>query len=444
MAGDFARPNQGNDDKLALVPGRWSEPEDRQIINWPLPEVELDVPALDSDFLPGGQWPADRARERMERLNLLYDLYRGDLSHFVKDRGIVALTPNYFARIADGLAALIASPQADDELQQAAYDLIVNMVRYGRGFVVSIDGDLSVFDSRYCQVDADETTLWAVVPFVSPGADDGDYDRAEVHMVTANEFDDDGNLIEAGEAVTWEVAFASSHRKGRVQQFTISEADDPSDPVPGGFGIADHRATMGGHGKNSYENIVPICFEIAKRITTNSRIMDGHLKPLLMLTGNENDLKRMSLNDFEHDKATFDSRDIYGAVRKSALTQDVLVSGQGFDVRNSGYLEWGGALTPAFSQLDALKAELRLEPGVTVSLDREAGDAPSGRAVVEMNSKDEREGQMLTGSARRAIADARGEPVTLAAPRRAMPTPDGGRGAPNDNLPADDAGDGPL
>ena len=429
MASDFARLNE-QADKTIYTPGRWSDPMDRQLIGWPLPEVELDVPATADDFLPGGRWPGDNARDAIQRLNLYWRLYRGDITPFVKDGTIVRLLPNYFARVADGQAAMMVSNSPPPLIQQTAANAVVDMVRYGRAYIVNNDGELHTFDPRFCATDEAGQTLWVISPFVSADSQDGLYDRATVYVIDNGRGDDaEGGLV------SYDIELGSAQRKGDTFQFTIRSMGDETEPVPGGWAYADQHPSIDGWGKSSFDDMIPFCFEIAKRLTTNSRIMDEHLDLTLLLAGNQDDIQRAIINDSAIDSEGWTKRDTQYAMQRAVLTTPVLSAGDGVNVRDTGYLTWDGQLTSSFSQLELLKGELRLLPGVATVLEMEAGDAPSGRAMREMTASDREHGNLIHNELVMALSEALGFDVDWASPFTRPDT--------DADLPADDDGDGP-
>ncbi|MCY4599758.1 MAG: hypothetical protein OXF27_07550 [Acidobacteria bacterium] len=423
MRGDYADPHEAGNGKTIFEPGRNSDPAKRLLRRWPLPPVELDVPGTQADFVTGASWPADRMLPAIDRLNLYEALYRGDLSYFVDDATAVRVLPNYFGLAADGMAALIAAVEMEPDVQRATPNAVVDATRYGRTYLVAIDGVLMAFDPRFCTLDENGETLWVVTPYVSSESRTGYYDRAMIYV------------IDDGAAAAYEVELRSTHQKGRLNIYTFGETGPVMSAGAGGWGYADRPISLGGWGKSGYDDMIPIVTEMAKRLTTNSWIMDQHQFPTTLLPMALADAARTMLRDFDFDAGTWSPRDTQLAVEQAIMTNPTLWAGDGVDVRGAKILEWDGALTASFQQLEMLKGELRLLPGVQVALAQESGDAPSGRALREMAGRDREFGSMLHNEVLRAITEALGRPVDLPSPFAPADT--------DVTLPPDDSGDGP-
>ena len=122
---------------------------DRLVSGFPLPEVNMTAPVGPEDFTPKKTWPPTRVAARADRLHLYEDMWRGDITRFVKDKTAANLVMNYFERVPTVIAALLLSkdPQVPlDQMvpvQRMLAEASVNGLRSGRAYIIDINGEVS-------------------------------------------------------------------------------------------------------------------------------------------------------------------------------------------------------------------------------------------------------------------------------------------------------------
>ena len=105
--------------------------------------ISFDLTVNLEDVASGLKWPPRRFDERDERLETLNSLWRGDFSSFkIKHEVSVNYFHSYSARKVANLL-LMSEPEAeglpDLDLNEAAYDAIIDQTRYG-GCLLRWDG----------------------------------------------------------------------------------------------------------------------------------------------------------------------------------------------------------------------------------------------------------------------------------------------------------------
>ena len=355
-------------------PGTRSGAEQRRLKNWPLEPINLDLPVTTEDFEVGASWPPWRASRRTARLNSYERLYRGDFTDYVDDHNGIRTTANYFGRVAEVMASMMVSEEIDENVQKAAANAIVDMMRYGRSYVARIAGEVVALDPRFCYRHEDGQTLYVVTPFTSTKSQDGGSDYYSIYAIPVE-----------GNAEKWDSSTDIHSATTGQQVESIFGSPEDQESVPDcAWAYADRHPSLGGWGKSAFDDMIPLIFELSKRMSANSYVLDRHMYPLLMLPMAQADVKRILLRDPDHDAPNFDMRDAQNAVRRSLDTNDKLWVPDGVDTSKATYLTWDGQLGASFGQIDLIKAELRMISGLIAALEFEDG-APSGRAIDRMN-----------------------------------------------------------
>ena len=370
------------DSKSIYVPGNRSTPDQRRLVGWPLEPVELDLPVTEEDFAPGMQWPPARMNYRTERLNQYERIYRGDLRDFVYDTSAVSVAINYPGLICDETSSMLSATMPEDAVSDYVSDGGVEIMRFGRTYIIVLDGYAKAYDPRLCFRDMDGERLWVFTPYVTEASRDGSYNAVMIYEVAQ------------GEAIAYEAPLQQQLRKGAVESLRFGERVETG-RTTGGWSYADRPPTMGGWGASALDAIIPVTFEIAKRYTSNAWVLDAHQFPTRIMAGSVADMARQILRDFEHDGPGWDNADTQRAVEDSMGSLDTFWTGDGVDAASSKYMEWSGQLAASFAQIDSLRGELRFLVSMSAALEQEGGDTPSGTALAQMDSRSLRRGTQL-------------------------------------------------
>ena len=244
--------------------------------------VSFDVYARLDEIGPNKEWPPRRFLERDQRLDYLAGLYRGTLGPHVK-LGTNAVSPNLFKSYSTKLAniLLMSEPTAEgvrviadtieeiedhdqprtvgdvNGLVSVCMDSLIDMTRFGGSLLLRLDESLLVPSPRnWYPTRADGDLL--VRPYVSDFAPDSNADRVDVlHVVEG-----------ASERTTY--AWGDGQIGDLVEAQPLEDAQLEAvarDPRDGIWGTA------------KYLDMWPMIAEIARRYSTNSRVLDLFTSP---------------------------------------------------------------------------------------------------------------------------------------------------------------------
>ena len=213
-------------------------------------------------------FPPERFAQRDERLRLFYSLWNGDLTSLVDRREDVAVTVNYFQRFSTEVSEILMTSEprggpAELDLIQPLSEALVDMTRYGLTVLewTPDDNELRTVDPRmYYPLDDGGAIFFR--PYVSADASSATEDRAEVTVLDAG-----------GGAEERIYSYASGALGDLVETL----------PLPATFYVAvGMEPKRPGWGTSSYEIMLPPVLELAKRLSSNSHVLDVNAHPLLM------------------------------------------------------------------------------------------------------------------------------------------------------------------
>ena len=243
--------------------------------------VDFDQQLTPADVAEGEQWPPDRFRARLERLDLLFGLWAGVWPDGV-DLGQVPVSVNTFQAYSTRLANLLLSsePETDAEIMatgapdaeiplgqenlliDVCQDALTDLVRYGGAVVARVGSSVVVPDPR--------TYL--------PGEEGESY---FVRLLTLAELDTDNT----GMPNTIEITTASDgavtrHKWDGIGDGTIGAvvSRDVIDPVR--VEVIPRPPVQGTWGTSKYVAMYQPTLEIARRYSRNSRIFNLYSGPV--------------------------------------------------------------------------------------------------------------------------------------------------------------------
>ena len=252
----------GDHRRAIWEPGTRSAPALRKVINWPLPQLNLNVPVAPEDFEKDKPYPPMRAGPRQKRLNLFHALYRGDFTHFIGDPSALGINVNYFSRICEILSALLVSSKPPAGLTDSLMVSIVDLLRYGRSYLFRVDDEFAAADPTHAWQTADGETLYIVTPYTSLKSDTGAFDKAIIHALTRN-----------GDGEVWDAELKDGRWGELISQETVSCA----------WGVADRPPVLDGWGQSAFEPLIPMVVGLAIRLTGIERVLAAHEAPTLVL-----------------------------------------------------------------------------------------------------------------------------------------------------------------
>ena len=226
--------------------------------------ISFDLTVNLEDVATGLKWPPRRFDERDERLETLNSLWRGDFSSFkIKHEVSVNYFHSYSTKVANLL--LMSEPEVpsapDLDLNEAAYDAIIDQTRYG-GCLLRWDGqEMMVPDVATWYPLVDGGAVLAR-PYVSADAKTSAADRINFVFI----------LPEGGG--TYSQTFGWT-RTTIGQEIEAQESLEPSF-----LEIVPRLPRNGIWGTAKYVELCGPVIEIARRISTNRRVLDIYTNPL--------------------------------------------------------------------------------------------------------------------------------------------------------------------
>lgn len=356
----------------------------------PLPLIEVDwATAVPVESVAGDnetQWPPTPVAPRVERLKLLHDLWRGDVSQIMDVRQLIAsgVGPiNVFRRVAKFVADLLVreSPEAQGsdiiqaiDLVVMVHDLVSDMVRYGGGLLLVADGPegplIQRLDAQYAVPTAEGG--WIVAePRMSPTATSTTPDVLQFIV------------IHDGEAGVL----------NRSQTPTGVQAGTNLGPVlsSGVIGTAAEVVTLpalptqpgGTWGTSWYEDLITIVVQTSRRAAGNTKVLDENTNPLLLFRG---DLDRYTTLD-----GVAPSRAVSNPAPGQIENEQAIINrlrqagalGLPDGVEDATYVTWDGNLEAAMAMLDWIDKQFRLLSGIPGVLDSDEA-VPSGISLRRM------------------------------------------------------------
>lgn len=344
------------------TPGDRTPVKDRLLRNWPLDDIDLDVPIVEADLDDGAQWPPQHAHARTERLNVYADLYRGDASHFHADPDASRVFVNWFRR----LITITTTQVVRQVTEPADVDPIMVMgtdaMRYGRSYPLNVNGNLLIGDSRQCWADGDDDdVLWVVIPRVTRRSTDGKPDEADVYWVTP-----EGGLM-----------WTQGLRDGR---WTSDRSDE--EDFAGAWTTLDRPPILNHWGTSALDDLIPPVVTLAMSLTSYRYVVTANEAPTnLFPFSSTNIAAQLSLPgdpDFARQWAT---SEINAAVKNISLNDSAWVPSADFAPTA---IEWGGNMEAARNLIDILNRAIRMLAGVPATAEAEGTEQPSGVAMERM------------------------------------------------------------
>lgn len=379
--------------------------DEREMTNWPLEPVTLDVPFDDSYLVAGTLYPPRPASARARRLDIMERLSRGDFRDFVRNPYSVRVQSNYFAVVANTMARLVLTglDPAERELHRELFNAVVDMVRYGLAYVTAVNGELNVIDTRHCWNDADGESLWTVEPFASLDSRSGTLDAATVTLI---EPDGSGQQFVQGlERGRW-----TGDRSG------ITE-------VEAAWAPAFMHPTEDNWGSIGYLQLIPLVVNLALLYSQSAGTVIRHEAPIKILPWSES--QAAEAFGLDGDPATLDEygrRRIQAAAQAALQDRSAIFTGSG---RQRPEVIGGDLRTEASQAMwNALKAELRVHTAIPAALEQEGGDVPSGAAFRQSHAFLFMLGDDIATEVRTAAEQVLGRDVALDSPLTDTPTPD--------------------
>ena len=152
-------------------------------------------------------------------------------------------------------------------------------------------------------------------------------------------------------------------------------------PLPRSYLIpATNPPDTGGWGTSLIPMLLPLVVEIARRLSSNSRILDQHESPSLVVWIDETDLGNLGV-EYDPDGAgdTVEGQTNAGMKALSDMRENGV-----WAVPNAAqkveYLTWDGKLSSSFEQIEAVLSEMSALTGVSQLLEQAQG-VPSGRST---------------------------------------------------------------
>ena len=242
---------------------------------------------------------------------------------------------------------------------------MLNTVKDGRGYVISVDGELAAPDARQCFETEDGDTLVVVTPGFTEENSHGYPDKLTISEIVGET------------ATTWTAAYQIMH-EGQVRN-TGSMGAMLSEPVTsdGAWAYADRPPVFHSQwGTSIFHLIAPLVLEAAIRLSSRSTTLDVHEYPKLWVDASKIDLASIvSEHTDQHENLT------------EAQYQTALAKLLGFDLIYSAessppqIVQASVDVAASNMQLEYIKQELRMLSGVVSALEGE-GQMPSGRAML--------------------------------------------------------------
>ena len=330
--------------------------------------------------VPGEYWQEGRTkvpqavRPRVDRMELYFRLFNGEFAPLRLKEKEMQVRINYFERVATFIPDLLMAfpptinglPDGFDVnvLQDAIYDVIVNMVRFGTGVFYANDENLQSIDPRLWFPWEDGDTIITSTHLVN---DEGMFGKTRNTVMRFGEGFDDMLTFEANDNVNLGELTDEEEIATTVQR--------PIVPCP-------LRPATGEWGKSMYNVMVPMVIELTKRYSSSSNILDEHSDPTLVAIHGEEKIPRVRGRDTL--EAGVNRQDIERYNILSELKSKFFETSK--SVKDVKYLTWDGKLESNFKQIaeveDTLYASIHLPASFQGVL--RGGGIPSGQTLKRM------------------------------------------------------------
>ena len=335
----------------------------------PLTSVSFNQFITFEEVVFGKDFPPPRFDARNERFRHLNAIYESDFSNFVEpeDDELIAIPTGLSRRTVDAFVEimLMSEPESPYPLRQIAADCIRDMLTYGGGIILGVypeEGDpyLQIVnpDTWYPLEDTNNIVIFE--PFTSTSATTSQPDMVKITTL------EDGILTEnihTWTSVVGKGRIGTLHSSGFVGEANVFYS--PKSPVNGVWG------------ESMFSDIAGPLFEITKRVSQNSRVLDANVEPLLLASMTEQD----AINRFAADETDTNEQNkkIIEAL-KGVRKQEAAVLPKG--MKKFDYLEYGGNLSASMDQLKVNREILSNHTGLPGVYEAMQNNPVSGRALI--------------------------------------------------------------
>ena len=241
---------------------------DRLVSGFPLPEVNMTAPVGPDDFTEQSSWPPTRVKARIDRLNLYEEMWRGDITRFVKDPTAANLVMNYFRRVPTVITALLLSKDPgvpQDQMittQMMLAEGSINGFRSGRAYITMVDGEIAspetskVYDGVNGEIYVLETSTTV----------DSQSDLDNRLAVTA--------ITSDGGSLKYTYEWTGGTIQGLLEGPEVGS---------GSWRLIDRPPRYNRFGTSMYDDLGPPLVGLALRLSGNERVIEKNLHPLTLM-----------------------------------------------------------------------------------------------------------------------------------------------------------------
>lgn len=337
----------------------------------PLPSVSFDIYLTEDELVEGKDFPPTRFKTRDDRFNILDDLYESDFKSFATDDRLVAIPISLPRRLVVVQAdMLMMSPiEVDYPLRSTASACIRDMLAYGGACILAMvgaDGPMitSVSPLSWYPIDGGGAALMRT--YISADADIARPDMIEITIVK------DGFVEERHHKWSgWGGTY------GQINEMVSSEVIGQGELI-----LSPRSPEVGIWGESMYVDLASPLFELAKRYTQNSRILDKNANPKAVWTIATDDAReRFGIPVPDPDAAQEEMTEQYKTMQKAAqqlrseIDEDIILPD---DVISVAYLEFSGNIDASFKQIQLTRELVSMLSGLPAVLDGLSQPPPSG------------------------------------------------------------------
>ena len=228
--------------------------------------VSFDILLRDQDIQQGATFPPNRLQKRDQRLAALERMWLGDLTGFdvTPAPEVQPVILNYFHNYATKLANMLLMSEPSGISVETAYDVLLDMTRYGGSLVYTVDGIPAAADALTWY--PGEEYHYLVSPYTSVEARDDTPDRVSIWAIPL-----EGGTI-TSRAFAWNQSAGSSTLGRQTDEETVGT----------GAAVTIPRLPRIGElwGTAKFLELYAPIVEIANRMTRNSRVLDLNGRPI--------------------------------------------------------------------------------------------------------------------------------------------------------------------
>jgi len=371
-------------------------------IDWSL---ESDISLLDGEG--GVTWPPAALYSRYRRLDDYHNLFHGDFTSIMNTDDNLTVTSNYFARVCTGLADILTfsepktgRPEIDRWLGEAAYDAIVDMLRYGACILYTSD-DLSILEHG----GEDES------PTVIDIMDPRNYTPLRGGWAYTVPYTDTVTSENRMTVYVWHESIQ-----------TLLEYDAPYGSLSGatlmsqtpqeesGVHIVARSPRVASWGTSIIDIMAPMVLEMSRRYSSNSKILKYHANPLITYRINDADLIELD-PDLDLDSSFEEKSEAVSQTLKEFATMDSAALPNA--IQGMEYVTWDGSLKESYMQIEFMRAEIETLTS-TIGLFRlESVGAASGTSLKTLLLQLFVSSQSLQNTIRKGLERSLGEGISI-------------------------------